>query len=466
MHLKDDPLFRITIPSKTQAYLAAGRPIIMAVRGDAADLVVRSGAGILAQPDDPASIADAVRQLVELPEPERVRMGNAGREFYEAELTLDRAARKLDAVFHEARRIPLKDGELWKAYSGKRMLDVALACAGILMTLPLCIAIAALIRVCMGSPVFFRQKRAGFHGEVFEILKFRSMRDVRGPDGVPLPDPERATRLGNFLRKTSLDELPELINVLRGEMSIVGPRPLVASYLARYTPIQAHRHDVLPGITGLAQVMGRQEITFSERIQFDLWYIRHCGFSLDLAILMRTVVQVLFGRGVRLNQDLREVDDLPPVRSAAENSSPEADLARLAEAVSRNRGAAPGQWICRRCAMPERRRRESQDASLACPGCGSRRVYRSRKRGWIERLAGMVGANPQRCHECNARYLGLGGRLFRFGFLQGAAKNIFLTVTMAAAVLFILAAILYFSRAQAAAGDASLTVLAARCFQV
>ena len=143
------------------------------------------------------------------------------------------------------------------------------------------------------------------------------MRDIPGPDGEPLPDAQRATRWGDFLRKTSLDELPELLNVLRGEMSVVGPRPLLPAYLARYTPAQAHRHDVLPGITGLAQVMGRQDLRFSQRIRFDLWYVRNCRFRLDMVILLRTAVQALFGRGVRLNQDVREVDDLAPLLASS-----------------------------------------------------------------------------------------------------------------------------------------------------
>lgn len=302
VHLKDDPLFAITIPSKTQAYLAAGRPIVLGGRGDAAELVARSGAGLVVRPGDARAMAGAVRRLSAMPEAERTRMGCAGREFYRRNLAMGRAVSRFNAVFRGVRR---------RSYSGKRVLDLLVASAALIAALPLMAAIAFAIRCCLGSPVFFRQKRAGLHGALFEICKFRTMREGHGPDAV------RATRLGNFLRQTSLDELPELIHVLRGEMSLVGPRPLLPEYLPRYTRVQSHRHDVLPGITGMAQVMGRQDLRFSRRIQWDLWYVRHNSFAVDLGILWRTISRVAFGSGVRLNQDVREVDDLAPLGSAS-----------------------------------------------------------------------------------------------------------------------------------------------------
>ncbi|MDW8226777.1 MAG: sugar transferase [Anaerolineales bacterium] len=149
-----------------------------------------------------------------------------------------------------------------------------------------------------GSPVIFRQQRAGYKGRPFWIYKFRTMTDRTGPDGHLLPDEERLTPLGRFLRSTSLDELPELINVLRGEMSLVGPRPLFVKYLERYSPEQMRRHDVVPGITGWAQVNGRNAISWPEKFALDLWYVDHWSFWLDLKILWMTFWKTLKREGI------------------------------------------------------------------------------------------------------------------------------------------------------------------------
>lgn len=150
----------------------------------------------------------------------------------------------------------------------------------------------------MGLPVLFRQRRPGLHGKPFTTYKFRTMTDARDVQGNALPDKERLTSLGRFLRSTSLDELPELFNVLRGEMSLVGPRPLVIQYLSRYSTEQARRHDVLPGITGWAQVHGRNALTWVEKFRFDVWYVDHRSLSLDLQIFGLTVICVLAGKGI------------------------------------------------------------------------------------------------------------------------------------------------------------------------
>jgi lipopolysaccharide/colanic/teichoic acid biosynthesis glycosyltransferase len=180
----------------------------------------------------------------------------------------------------------------------KRLLDVVVAGLGLVVLAPLLGVIAVAIRVTMGAPVLFRQMRPGRDGVPFEVLKFRTMRDAVGPDGAPLPDAERLTRLGRFLRRTSLDELPELVNVWRGDMSLVGPRPLLMEYLALYSPEQARRHEVRPGITGWAQVHGRNDQTWEERFALDVWYVDHASLRLDLEILRRTVGAVLSGRGI------------------------------------------------------------------------------------------------------------------------------------------------------------------------
>ena len=146
--------------------------------------------------------------------------------------------------------------------------------------------------------MLFRQDRPGLHGRPFEVLKFRTMLDAAGPDGRPLPDAERLTGLGRFLRRTSLDELPQLWNVLRGDISLVGPRPLLMQYLPRYSPEQARRHEVCPGITGWAQVNGRNALTWEEKFELDVWYVDHWSLALDLRILAMTAWRVLRGAGV------------------------------------------------------------------------------------------------------------------------------------------------------------------------
>lgn len=180
----------------------------------------------------------------------------------------------------------------------KRLLDLAIAALGLLLLSPLMALLALLIRVTLGPPVLFRQQRPGLHGKPFTLVKFRTMTDARDAAGELLPDADRVTRLGRFLRSTSLDELPELWNVLRGEMSLIGPRPLLLRYLERYTPEQARRHQVLPGITGWAQVHGRNTLAWEERLAMDVWYVDHCSLWLDMRILATTFRQVLLREGV------------------------------------------------------------------------------------------------------------------------------------------------------------------------
>ncbi|MCX7608536.1 MAG: sugar transferase [Anaerolineales bacterium] len=180
----------------------------------------------------------------------------------------------------------------------KRLFDFFVALLLLIVLAPLLLLIALLVRIKHGSPVIFRQQRAGYKGRPFWIYKFRTMTDRTGPDGHLLPDEERLTPLGRFLRSTSLDELPELINVLRGEMSLVGPRPLFVKYLERYSPEQMRRHDVVPGITGWAQVNGRNAISWPEKFALDLWYVDHWSFWLDLKILWMTFWKTLKREGI------------------------------------------------------------------------------------------------------------------------------------------------------------------------
>ena len=179
----------------------------------------------------------------------------------------------------------------------KRVLDVLVAALMLVVTSPIMLAIAVVIVATIGRPVLFRQIRPGRHGELFEMVKFRTMRPVDATGGA-VSDSERLTPLGRSLRATSLDELPTLWNVVRGEMSLVGPRPLLVEYLDRYTPTEARRHEVRPGITGLAQVRGRNALTWGEKFANDVWYVDHRGLSLDLYILAETVGAVLRRRGI------------------------------------------------------------------------------------------------------------------------------------------------------------------------
>jgi len=180
----------------------------------------------------------------------------------------------------------------------KRLFDVVVsACALLVLALPLLVVIW-MVRRKLGSPVFFTQVRPGMHGKPFKMVKFRSMTSERGTDGELLPDAVRLTPFGRFLRSTSLDELPELWNVLKGDMSLVGPRPLLMEYLPLYSPEQARRHEVRPGITGWAQVNGRNAISWEDKFKLDVWYVDHCSLWLDIKILWLTVKKVLVREGI------------------------------------------------------------------------------------------------------------------------------------------------------------------------
>jgi sugar transferase EpsL len=180
----------------------------------------------------------------------------------------------------------------------KRLVDVVVSVVSLVLLSPVLVLVAVLVALKLGRPVLFRQRRPGLHAKPFTLLKFRTMTDQRGPDGSLLPDAERLTSLGRFLRSTSVDELPELWNVLRGDMSLVGPRPLLERYVDRYTGHQARRHEVRPGITGWAQVNGRNATTWKERLEMDVWYVDHQSHVLDLKILAKTVLAVVLRRGI------------------------------------------------------------------------------------------------------------------------------------------------------------------------
>jgi len=180
----------------------------------------------------------------------------------------------------------------------KRLLDLIIAVPAALVLLPVMAVLAVIIWISDGWPVVFSQERPGLGGKIFRIYKFRTMRDLFGPEGSPLPDARRISRLGRFLRSFSLDELPELYNILRGEMSLVGPRPLLTAYLPRYSSEQARRHEVLPGLTGWAQINGRNILSWEERFKHDVWYVDHWSVWLDIQIIFRTFWKVIRREGI------------------------------------------------------------------------------------------------------------------------------------------------------------------------
>lgn len=203
----------------------------------------------------------------------------------------------------------------------KRWFDLLLVVLTAPVWLPLCAVIALLVRCKLGAPVLFRQLRPGLHGKVFELVKFRTMRDAMGPDGRPLPDQDRLTPFGRWLRATSLDELPELFNVLRGEMSLVGPRPLLVDYLSRYSPRQARRHDVPPGLTGLAQINGRNALSWADKFEWDVRYVETRSLGLDLKILLQTVAKVLRRDGISAQGEATMPEFRPAVASPRQDSA-------------------------------------------------------------------------------------------------------------------------------------------------
>jgi lipopolysaccharide/colanic/teichoic acid biosynthesis glycosyltransferase len=186
----------------------------------------------------------------------------------------------------------------------KRVIDLALSITALLFLLPILLLVALLVRLNMGGPVLFCQLRPGLSGKLFEMYKFRTMLDA--PEGFVMDDEARITKLGRFLRSTSLDELPELINVIRGDMSLIGPRPLLVEYLNNYSATQMRRHEVLPGISGLAQVKGRNNLTWNSKFRYDVFYVDHIGWQIDLIILLATIKVVLLRSGFRSHGEAKK----------------------------------------------------------------------------------------------------------------------------------------------------------------
>lgn len=317
VHLADEPLLRMWIPHKIFAYMAVAKPILCAAAGETSDIVEEAGAGLACPPANASRMAELVARFADMPEEERQAFGARGRSLVEAQYARDALIARNEEILRDAvasntssspgrsvrHGVPTAGRNVsWHTRAlypfAKRALDLAVAVPALVIAAPVMAGVALAVRLLLGGPVLFRQIRPGLHGRPFEILKFRTMNDARDAEGNLLPDDVRLTSFGRFLRRSSLDELPQLINVVRGELSLVGPRPLLMEYLDLYTPEQARRHEVKPGITGWAQVNGRNALTWEQKFALDLWYVDHCSMTLDLRILMMTAAKVSSRRGV------------------------------------------------------------------------------------------------------------------------------------------------------------------------
>jgi lipopolysaccharide/colanic/teichoic acid biosynthesis glycosyltransferase len=310
LQLRDDPLFGITIPYKLYAYLASGKPILAAVSGEAAALVERHRAGVSCAPGNAEGLAAGVRKFVSMSPGERQLMGKRARDAAVEHYSRPLLTRQVAAMIEQSARERLSSVDRRRLFV-KRIFDVVTASILLIVLAPLLLILALAIRLSLGSPILFRQRRPGKRGQLFTIYKFRTMRDPTLPSpsiadlakaNSPHSDAARLTRFGAWLRGTSLDELPELFNVLRGEMSLVGPRPLLVEYLQRYSLEQARRHEVTPGITGWAQVNGRNAIDWEQKFALDVWYVDHQSLRLDLKILVMTLWKVVTRDGISAPQ--------------------------------------------------------------------------------------------------------------------------------------------------------------------
>jgi len=302
------PTYREGFPGVPLEAQASEVPVVTTNATGSVDSVRHGITGLIVPVKDAKALTAAIGTLLRKPEM-RTNMGHAGRKWMEHafrpevvwQAHVEMYRQMLEERSQRKRRASL---------ARKRAFDLFAATTALIVLAPFMAAIALIVRIFLGAPVLFRQARPGYKARPFTCLKFRTMTDKRDAEGQLLSDAERLTPLGQFLRSTSLDELPELINVIRGEMSLVGPRPLLMQYLGRYTPEQMRRHDVEPGITGWAQVNGRQDIPFSRRFNLDVWYVDNRSFLLDLKILSVTILHTVRGTGVRSGQNVTEVDDV------------------------------------------------------------------------------------------------------------------------------------------------------------
>ena len=301
--------------------LAASRPVILTAPGWQRDLVEGRNAGLALPEDD---MAAAARELVDfLKDGDGLRRANqqaaalaAGR------FNLDRVTAKIRGLVEECIAADPRHAVLRRrTLRAKRAFDFVASFTALLILSPALLALAIAIQIKMGGPVLFTQARPGLKGKPFHVYKFRTMTNAKDASGALLPDGERLTPFGQFLRRSSLDEIPQLFNVVKGDMSLVGPRPLLVEYMPYYTPEQQRRHDVLPGITGWAQINGRNGITWEDKLAKDVWYVDHLSLWLDLKIIFKTIAIVLGGRGISTegHATFERFDEIMARRQGAED---------------------------------------------------------------------------------------------------------------------------------------------------
>jgi len=311
------PTYREGFPNTVLEAQAAAKPVVTTYATGSQDSIQDGVSGILVPIRDVNSLASTLNRLIGNPEM-ALQMGNAGRERVMREFRQETVWKALEREIHFLLRekglpIPRPENSNCnstdfahrpsRVLSGliKRGFDFVVSTLALLVLVPLLAGLALAVRLAMGSPVFFRQMRPGYAGKPFMLLKFRTMTSDGDSQGRLLPDERRLTKLGRILRRFSLDEIPQLWNVWKGEMSLVGPRPLLMEYLERYTPEQARRHQVHPGITGWAQINGRNTLSWEERFRLDVWYVDHWSLGLDAKIILKTVRKVLLREGISQN---------------------------------------------------------------------------------------------------------------------------------------------------------------------
>jgi lipopolysaccharide/colanic/teichoic acid biosynthesis glycosyltransferase/glycosyltransferase involved in cell wall biosynthesis len=305
-NLRNLPIFRTVYPNKVFDYLAAAKPVVLGMDGEIRRVVDDAGAGVCVEPGNVEAFAAAIRVMY-ADRQAAAESGVRGRAYvarhFDRLTQAGRFVEILTAVSSQAQiGRPASDrrrysSTLYLRY-GKRAFDIVAGSLLLLLSLPVIGILAIAVWLAIGRPVFFVQDRPGRCGRIFRLFKLRSMSEVRNEIGRRVSDDARLGSFGRALRRSSLDELPELFNVIKGDMSLVGPRPLLVEYLERYTPEQARRHDVRPGLTGWAEVNGRNALSWEDRFQLDCWYVEHVGLGLDLRILARTLVKIVTGEGV------------------------------------------------------------------------------------------------------------------------------------------------------------------------
>lgn len=291
------PTYREGFPNVVLEASASAKPVVVTGATGAVDSVKDNVTGLLVPVGDPKALAGGIARLLSSPTL-RQEMGRAGREWIERDFRCEVIWEALARLYREMLGERFRQAHSRRGLIAKRAFDLLAATLALTVAAPLLVGLALIIRLFQGSPVLFRQQRPGRKGRPFSCLKFRTMTDACGADGQLLSDEQRLTRLGRLLRRTSVDELPELINVIRGDMSLVGPRPLLMRYLDRYTPEQRMRHEAKPGITGWAQINGRNAVSWEQKFAYDIWYVENRTFWLDLKILVLTLWKTLKREGI------------------------------------------------------------------------------------------------------------------------------------------------------------------------